>query len=229
MVVEDLEVALDAQGTAHELAQAGESRRGNDTHGKATDATAEAEAQASKMLDEVRRIAAEESAKLQAEIDEQRRLYDALKSEVSTFRADILNRYKEQVSLIKDLPDLMPEIQLPPQQESFVAPVQAAFEAAEPVAAEPVVEPVVEPVIVEEEDDIPVAQISFIDSTPVAEESTTTAGSDLLKLMGDMQANEEQAAAAVEEVASLTAEAAPAVEPAPAASATTGFTILIDG
>ena len=173
-------------------------------------ATAEAQAQATAMLDEVRRIAAEESAKLQAEIEAQRQLYEALKAEVSTFRSDVLNRYKEQVALIKDLPDLMPQVEAPVQQSFAVQPVAVASEEPVAVADD------------EPEDDLPVAQISFIDSAPeVAEPS---AGSDLLKLMGDMQENEAQAAAAVKEVASLTFndDALPTAAPA------NGFTIIID-
>ncbi|MBQ2704967.1 MAG: DivIVA domain-containing protein [Clostridia bacterium] len=169
-------------------------------------ANAEAEAKANQMLEEVRRIAAEESAKLQAEIEAQRALYDALKAEVSSFRADVLERYKAQVALIKDLPDLMPTVEVAPVQQEIV------YEAPAKEVA-----PVEEPVVVEEEDDLPVAQISFVDNTPA--EEPAEASSPLLKLFDDMQENEAQAAAAVEEVASLTENAQPAKS---------GFTVIFD-
>jgi len=169
-------------------------------------ANAEAEAKANQMLEEVRRIAADESAKLQAEIEAQRALYDALKAEVSAFRTDVLERYKAQVALIKDLPDLMPAVEVAPVQQEIV------YEAPEKVE-----EPVAAPVTVEEEDDLPVAQISFVDNTPA--EEPAEASNPLLKILGDMQENEAQAAAAVEEVASLTENAQPAKE---------GFTVIID-
>ena len=175
-------------------------------------ATAEAEAKAAQMLDEVRRIAADESAKLQAEIEVQRKLYDTLKAEVSAFRADILDRYEAQVALIKDLPDLMPE--------AVPAVVQQEIAYNEPVQEEAEVEAEAEEAEVtlfkEEEDDLPIAQISFVDSTPA--EEPAEASNPLLKLIDDMNENEAQAAAAVEEVASLT-------EQAPASN---GFTVFID-
>ena len=173
-------------------------------------ATAEAEAKAAQMLDEVRRIAADESAKLQAEIEVQRKLYDTLKAEVSAFRADILDRYEAQVALIKDLPDLMPE--------AVPAVVQQEIAYNEPVQEEAEVETEEAEVTLfkEEEDDLPIAQISFVDSTPA--EEPAEASNPLLKLIDDMNENEAQAAAAVEEVASLT-------EQAPASN---GFTVFID-
>ena len=64
--------------------------------------------------------------------------------------------------------------------------------------------------------DLPIAQISFVDSTPA--EEPAEASNPLLKLIDDMNENEAQAAAAVEEVASLT-------EQAPASN---GFTVFID-
>ena len=169
-----------------------------------TDAKAKADA----MLDDVRRIAAEEAAKLQAESDAQRALYDALKAEVSAFRADVLERYKAQVALIKDLPDLMPEVVPAPIQQEIVV-------EAEP---QPTPEEIKATLFKEAEDDVPVAQISFVDTAePETEELEPS--NDLLKLLGDMQENEAQAAAAVEEVASLTETPAPI---------TNGFTVFID-
>ena len=166
---------------------------------------AEAKANADAMLADVRRIAAEEAAKLQAETDAQRALYDALKAEVSAFRADVLERYKAQVALIKDLPDLMPEVVPAPVQQEVVV-------EAEP---QPTSEEIKATLFKEAEDDIPVAQISFIGNT----DEETEPSNDLLKLLGDMQENEAQAAAAVEEVASLTETPAPI---------TNGFTVFID-
>lgn len=104
----------------------------------------------------------------QAETDHQNKILDALKSEVAKFRSDVLNMYKEQVTLIRDLPDMMPE------NPVFVADEikkseQEQFEAQQ-------------------------------------EQPADVAGSDLMKIMSDMKANEEQAAAAVNEVASLTAD-----------------------
>lgn len=166
---------------------------------------AEAKANADAMLADVRRIAAEEAAKLQAETDAQRALYDALKAEVSAFRADVLERYKAQVALIKDLPDLMPEVVPAPVQQEVVV-------EAEP---QPTSEEIKATLFKDAEDDIPVAQISFIGNTDEEIEPSN----DLLKLLGDMQENEAQAAAAVEEVASLTETPAPI---------TNGFTVFID-
>ena len=166
-------------------------------------ATAEAEAKSAMMLEEVRRIAADESAKLQAEIEAQRALYDALKAEVSAFRADVLERYKAQVALIKDLPDMMPAVETAPVQQEIVYEAPVVEEA--PVEIAP---------IVEEEEDLPVAQISFVTQEEPAEPSNP-----LLKLIDDMNENEAQAAAAVEEVASLTENAQPAAN---------GFTVIID-
>ncbi len=177
---------------------------------KAKQIVESAEQNAQQSLQNMRDDIAQQEAELNAELERQRKILQAMKEEVSSFRNDMLNRYKAQVTLIKDLPETIPAAVVEP-----------------PVKIEPeIIEPITED---DDENEFPVIDVTS--AQPVVEPDESAAGSDLLKLMNDMAENEAQAAAAVNEVASLTSENNSAEEPNNGKSATLnfgGFNILID-
>ncbi len=135
----------------------------------------EARDNAEKIVAEAKAEAERIKAETAADIARENKILDAVKTEVAKFRTDVLNMYKEQAALIRDLPDLMPD-----------EPVYVASATEKPeIEAEIEVEITMAPDSAEEE--------------PEAE----GAGVDLLKIMSDMKANEELADEAASEVASM--------------------------
>lgn len=122
---------------------------------------------AARIINEAKAESERIRAQTEADIAHENKILDAIKSEVAKFRADILNMYKEQVTLIRDLPDMMPE------ELVFVSTQMQTQQESADVSEEPVAD---------------------------------GAGGDLLKLMSDMKANEQRAAEAIDEVASMSAE-----------------------
>lgn len=70
----------------------------------------EAKETAAKLIADAEAEAARIAAKCAADTERENLLLDALRTEVAKFRTDVLNMYKEQVTLIRDLPDMMPEV-----------------------------------------------------------------------------------------------------------------------
>ncbi len=146
---------------------------------------------------EAERIDAEAAAKF----DRESKLLESLRAEVSKFRADVLNMYKEQVTLIRDLPDMMPEavLEAAPVQENVdtaASEEQADIEAASDNAD------------VTEAPAEPAAEQSADVADDVAEQAFDGAdeqapSGDLLKIISDLDDNERLADAALDEVASL--------------------------
>ncbi len=145
----------------------------------------EARERAAALVTEAEAEAARISAETKTKMERENQLLDALRAEVAKFRTDVLNMYKEQVTLIRDLPDMMPE----------AAPV---VEVAPVVEASPIVEADEPEVDAETEIEV---EITISPEEEVAEEPANV---DLLKLMSDMDDDERAAADAVDEVASLT-------------------------
>lgn len=167
----------DAENNAAKLMSVAESNARQLTEKAESDADATvgaARAKAEKMLADAELKIKQMNAQYESDIAHQNKVLDALKTEVAKFRSEVLNMYKAQVTLIRDLPDKMPE----------------------------------QPVFVKDE----IAQAEEAPAEQPAEQPTN----DLMKLIGDMKENEEQAAAAVDEVASFAeAQSETAVEPEP--------------
>ncbi len=140
----------------------------------------EAREEAAKLVADAKAEAEQIKAQTAADMDHEKKLLDAMKTEVAEFRTMVLNMYKEQVTIIRDLPDMMPE------EPVRVAPVAPTLPSAEPEA--------------QQEAKIEAAEVEN-------DYAAEGANGDLLKIMSDMDENEKRAAEAVDEVASMANDA----------------------
>ena len=95
--------------------------------------TSDAQMTATKLVDDAKAEAEQLKAEVAAEIARENKVLDAIKTEVAKFRTDVLNMYKAQIDLIRDLPDMIPT------ESVYVAQV-AEPEEVEAVAEEPAAE-----------------------------------------------------------------------------------------
>ncbi len=120
-------IVSEATAKAHNLA--------DETNAIAARLDNEARESAAKIIAEAKAEAEQIKAETAAEIARENKVLDAVKTEVSKFRTDVLNMYKAQVTLIRDLPDMMPDEPVYIEPAS-VEPENSAVIVAEPEIAE---------------------------------------------------------------------------------------------
>lgn len=148
------------------------------------------------------------TAETAAEQAREKKILDALMTEVATFRSSVLNMYVKQVALVKDLPSKFPEKPVyVNDEEGMDEQLPDADTVDEPTPAETELSKKIEAVEIDdaldksdEATDIEKAETEHTEN----EQGEGPVSDNLIKIFDEMKDNEQKAADAVDEVASLT-------------------------